>query len=94
MSDELDLGEAATYILGERPDLDEAHVWAVLTEIVAPPAAGADELAGDLIAQTHPEVSRGDVRAILGEWRTYAALAGERDWDDDELDHLDRFDDD
>ena len=38
MSDELDLGEAADFILSERPELSEDDVWAVLNELGAPPA--------------------------------------------------------
>ena len=40
MSDDLDLGEAADYILSERPRLDEDVVWAVLNELGEPPGAG------------------------------------------------------
>ena len=40
MSDDLDLGEAADYILSERPGLTEDAVWAVLTELGEPPLPG------------------------------------------------------
>lgn len=85
MSDELDIGEAVDYVVAERPDLDENHVWAVLTELGSPPARSAEGLALDLIAASRPEVSRRDAKLILREWRAYAALATERDWEDDEL---------
>ena len=55
MSD-LDLGEAADYILSERPRLDEDAVWGVLNELGEPPARGADDMALDLLARTRPEV--------------------------------------
>lgn len=82
MDDDLDNGEAADYIRGERPGLDEDAVWAVLTELGSPPPAGADELALTLLASARPEVSARDARVILREWRAYAELAGEDDWDD------------
>lgn len=94
MSDGLDLGEAAAYICGERPRLDEDHVWAVLNEIGRPPPSGSDGLAEQLISGTHPEISSRDLKLILAEWRSYADIAGQRDWDDDELDYVNRFDDD
>ena len=81
MSD-LDLGEAADYILSERPGLDEDHVWAVLNELGHPPARDQEKLALQLIAGTHPEVRPRDAKRIIGEWRAYARLAGESDWDD------------
>ncbi|HMO00054.1 MAG TPA: hypothetical protein PKD59_11630 [Miltoncostaeaceae bacterium] len=81
MSD-LDLGEAADYILAERPGLDEDHVWAVLNELGAPPGKGQEKLALQLVAQTHPEVRGRDAKRILDEWRAYARLAEESDWDD------------
>jgi len=80
--DELDLGEAADYILAERPRLHPDDVWAVLVELGAPPAPGADALALALLASARPEVSPRDARAILKEWRAYADLAGQDDWDD------------
>ena len=94
MSDGLDIGEAAAYICGERPGLDEDEVWAVLQELGAPPPPSSDGLAEQLIATTHPRISGRDLRTILAEWRSYADIAGERDWDDDELDYVNRFDDD
>ena len=74
MSD-LDLGEAADYILSERPGLDEDVVWAVLNELGEPPAAGADNLALELLARARPEVRRRDARRVIDEWRAYARLA-------------------
>ena len=84
MSDEEDLGEAAEYILSERPKLDEDDVWAVLREVGSPPAPGADALALQLIARTRPRLRRRDAKRILKEWRAYASLAAERDWNEDE----------
>jgi hypothetical protein len=77
--DELDLGEAADYILSERPGLDEDAVWAVLTELGAPPASGQEALALQLLASARPEVGARDARRILAEWRAYARLAREDD---------------
>jgi hypothetical protein len=82
VDDDLDLGEAADYILSERPRLDEDDVWAVLTELGAPPDPGQDALAVELIRGARPGVKARDVRRILDEWRAYARLAGEPDWDD------------
>jgi hypothetical protein len=79
MSGDLDLGEAADYILSERPGLDEDVVWTVLNELGDPPAAGADDLALELLARARPEVSRRDARRVIAEWRAYARLAGEPD---------------
>ena len=81
MSD-LDLGEAADYILSERPRLDEDVVWAVLNELGEPPAPGTDDMALELLARARPEVRRRDARRVIAEWRAYAKLAGEPDWDD------------
>jgi hypothetical protein len=81
MNDELDLGDAAEYILGERPTLHPDEVWAVLNELGRPPAK--DELAMVLLQATHPEVAPATVAAVLREWRAYATLAAEPDWDDD-----------
>jgi hypothetical protein len=78
---ELDLGEAADYILSERPRLGEEVVWAVLNELGEPPAPGADDLALELLARARPEVSRRDARRVIAEWRGYARLAGEPDWE-------------
>ena len=78
----LDLGEAADYILSERPGLDEDHVWAVLNELGAPPAKDQEKLALQLLAGTHPEVRGKDAKRILAEWRAYARLAQEDDWED------------
>ena len=80
MSD-LDLGEAADYILAERPGLDEDHVWAVLNELGDPPAAGQEALALEILARSRPEVRAKDAKRILAEWRAYARLAAESDWD-------------
>jgi hypothetical protein len=94
MSDDLDPGEAANYIHAERPSLDEDDIWTVVSELDRPPAKDAEPLALQLISQTHPGISESDVRLILAEWRAFADLAAERDWDDDELDYVNRFDDD
>ena len=83
MSDELDLGEAAAYILGERPELDEDQVWAVLNEFGAPPPAASNDLALQLIRSTLPGIPPRTAQRILGEWRAYASLADEPDWDDE-----------
>jgi len=83
MSEELDLGEAAAYILGERPELDEDQVWAVLNEFGAPPPAASNDLALQLIRSTLPEIPPRTAQRILGEWRAYASLADEPDWDDE-----------
>ena len=53
-------------------------------ELGSPPARSAEGLALDLVASSRPEVSRRDAKLIIREWRAYAALAVERDWDDDE----------
>ena len=82
--DELDIGEAVDYVVSERPNLAERDVWAVLTELGAPPARSAEGLALDLVASARPEVSRRDAKLIIREWRAYASLARERDWEDDE----------
>ncbi len=81
MDDELDLGEAAAFILGERPGLHEDDVWTVLNELQDPPVRNADGMAVDLITRLHPGIHPRDVRTILGEWREYARLAVEDDWD-------------
>ena len=84
MSDEADLGEAVDYILSERPKLHEDHIWGVLVELNDPPQPGGDALAVELIKQTRPEFRGRDVKVILREWRAYASLTAEPDWDDDE----------
>jgi hypothetical protein len=81
VGEEPDLAEAAAYIQGERPSLEEEHIWSVLMELGDPPGAGADELARGLLASTHPEVSAKDVKLVLREWRAYVELAREEDWD-------------
>ncbi len=53
-------------------------------ELGSPPARSAEGLALDLVASSRPEVSRRDAKLIIREWRAYAALAVERDWEDDE----------
>lgn len=83
MSDGPDIGEAVEYILAEQPDLDEDDVWAVLVELQDPPPPGSDAIAVDLLMQTRPQVDARDARAILTEWRAYAALANEPDWDEE-----------
>jgi hypothetical protein len=84
MDDELDLADAAEYILGERPGLDEHQVWAVLRELGEPPAASSKELALHLITSTFPEITPRVAQRILGEWHAYASLAREPDWDDED----------
>ena len=93
LTDDLDPGEAINYILAQRPTLAEEAVWAVVGEMDRPPGKDADPLAVELIAQTHPEIAAADVRTILKEWRSFAELSDERDWDDDELDYVNRHDD-
>ncbi|MCU0307705.1 MAG: hypothetical protein MUE51_08045 [Thermoleophilia bacterium] len=78
---EPDIGEAVEYILAERPRLDEEDVWAVLMELGDPPPPESDGLAVDLIAGTRPGLGRRDVKLILREWRAYASLAEEGDWE-------------
>jgi hypothetical protein len=78
----VDLGEAAEYILAERPGLAEDDVWAVLNELGDPPGPGSETLALDLLARARPQVSRKDARRIIGEWQAYARLEAERDWED------------
>ena len=82
MSDDLDLGEAADYILSERPGLDEEVVWAVLNELGAPPARGQEAIALQVLASARPDVPAKAARRVIREWQAYADLAGERDWDD------------
>jgi hypothetical protein len=79
-----DRGEAVDYILSERPELGEEAVWAVLNELEAPPAPGQEDLALSLLAAARPEVPARAARAILAEWRAYAELASEPDWEDEE----------
>lgn len=79
--DELDLGEAAAFILGERPSLGEDTVWTVLNELQDPPVRNADGMAVDLITRLHPGIRSRDIRMVLDEWREYARLAQEADWD-------------
>ncbi len=79
--DELDLGDAAAFILGERPSIGENAVWTVLNELQDPPVRNADGMAVDLITRLHPDVRPKDIRVILDEWREYARLATEADWD-------------
>lgn len=81
MSD-LDLGEAADYILAERPELDEDHVWSVLNELGEPPARSQDGMALEALARSRPEVPAKDAKRIIDEWRAYARLAKEPDWEE------------
>jgi hypothetical protein len=81
MDDELDLGEAADFILAERPELDEDTVWGVLNELGAPPARGAEGLALSLLGSVRPDIRPRDAKRVLREWRAYAELAREDDWD-------------
>jgi hypothetical protein len=80
----LDLSDAVDYILAERPRLDEDAVWAVVVELGQPPLPASDRLALDLLARTRPYVRRRDAKRILREWRAYASLSAERDWDEEE----------
>ncbi len=82
---EPDLGEAVDYILAERPKLWEDEVWAVVMELQDPPAPASDGLAIALIKERHPEIAKRDVKKMLREWRAYASLARERDWDEGEI---------
>jgi hypothetical protein len=84
VSDEPDRGEAADYILAERPALAEDAVWAVLNELGDPPAPGQEGLALQLLAGARPDVRPKDARRVIAEWQAYARLARERDWDDQE----------
>ena len=78
-----DLAEAAEYILAERRRLDEDLVWGVLNTLGQPPAPGTDDLAVTLVRREHPAFRRRHVRVVLKEWRAYAGLAAERDWEDE-----------
>lgn len=82
MNDDLDLGEAADFILAERPGLAEDDVWAVLNVLGAPPAKAQRKLALQLIASAAPHVRPPDAKRILSEWGAYADLAESPDWDD------------
>jgi hypothetical protein len=82
MADDLDLGEAADYILSERPRLGEDTVWAVLNELGSPPARGQEGIALQLLASARPDVRPRDAKRVIREWRAYADLQGEDDWDD------------
>ena len=83
MSDGLDLGEAADYILAERPGLDEDAVWAVLNELGAPPERDQDAIALQLIERARPDIRRKDAKRVIAEWRAYAELEESPDWDDE-----------
>lgn len=82
MNEELDWGDAAEYIVGQRPTIDPEHVWAVIRELRDPPAKSQEDLARQLMSSTRPDIRKKDVKHILAEWRAYARLAGERDWDE------------
>jgi hypothetical protein len=82
VTDDLDLGEAADYILSERPGLGEDVVWAVLNELGSPPGRGQEGIALQLLASARPEVRPRDAKRVIREWRAYADLAAEGDWDD------------
>lgn len=92
MSDALDPAAAMDFIKAHQPRLDEDHIFAVVSEMDRPPDREGEPLALQLLSITNPEISDGDVKKILAEWRAFAALADERDWDDDELDYVNRFD--
>ena len=82
MNDELDLGEAADFILSERPGLSEDDVWAVLNELGSPPAKDQRKIALQLIASAAPQVRPKDAKRILDEWAAYAEIAQGPDWED------------
>lgn len=84
MSDEPDIGEAVDYILSERPRLDEDDVWAVLMELGTPPPERSDDLAVALARGARPKMKPRHIRVILREWRAYASLAREPDWQEGE----------
>ena len=81
LDDGPDIGEAADYILSERPQLEEEEVWAVLMTLADPPHPGTDDVATSLVRQAHPGIAPKTIRRILKEWREYASLATEEDWD-------------
>ena len=81
LDDGPDIGEAADYILSERPQLEEEDVWAVLMTLADPPHPGTDDVAAALVRQTHPGIAPKTIRLILKEWREYASLAAEEDED-------------
>ncbi|HMM49515.1 MAG TPA: hypothetical protein PKE32_07900 [Miltoncostaeaceae bacterium] len=83
MDDELDLGEAAEYILAQRRGLDEDLVWGVLRELGGPPERANEALALSLLATVRPDIRKRDAKRVLREWRAYAELARESDWDDE-----------
>ena len=82
MSDGLDLGEAADYILAERPGLDEDVVWAVLNELGAPPEKSQDAIALELIARARPDVRRKDAKRVIARVARLRRARAEPDWDD------------
>jgi hypothetical protein len=84
MDDGPDIGEAADYILSERPKLEEDDVMAVLMTLGDPPRPGTDDVAMSLVRQMHPSLSPKVIRRVLKEWREYASLASADDWDDEE----------
>jgi len=83
VSEDLDLGDAAEYILAEARGVDEDQVWGVLSELGDPPAPAGEDLALALLRSTRPDIPPRAVKRILREWRAYAALATEPDWEDD-----------
>lgn len=77
-----DIGEAADYILSERPKLWEDDVMAVLMTLGDPPRPGTDDLAMALVRQNHPDIKPKIIRQVLKEWREYLELVSEEeDWD-------------
>jgi hypothetical protein len=82
VSDELDLGEAADFILSARPELAEDDVWAVLNALGDPPSKAQRKVALQLIASAAAQVRPRDAKRILDEWGAYADLAQGPDWDD------------
>ena len=61
--------------------LADDTVWTVLNELQDPPVRNADGMAVDLITRLYPHIRPRYVRVVLDEWREYARLAVEDDWD-------------
>ena len=54
----------------------------MLNELGAPPEKDQDAIALQLIAQARPDVRTKEVKRVIAEWRAYADLEQEPDWDD------------
>ena len=54
----------------------------MLNELGEPPAPGADDLALELLARARARGAPARRPRVIDEWRAYARLAGEPDWDD------------